>query len=73
MEVTVESLTRSLDRLAVIMTSRKDGARLVPIYRRLEQELEKLASDQDVMSAALARAQRSRGQTAGRSSAAARA
>ena len=67
MDVTVENITRCLDDLAVIMTSRKDGDRLVPLYRRLERELEKLSSDQDVMIAALARARQSQGQRASQS------
>jgi hypothetical protein len=67
MTPTVENLNECLDTLAAIMTSRADGDRLVPLYRRLERELEKLSSDQDVMTAALARARQSRGQRAAQS------
>ncbi|MCR6672161.1 hypothetical protein [Devosia ginsengisoli] len=69
--ITAETLETALDRLAVIMSEAPDeGIVYLPIWRRLERELDALRNQNDELAGVRARLARlSRGQTAGRSSA----
>jgi hypothetical protein len=58
--VTVARLERGLDRLAEIMVDLGDqGAQCLPIYERLEEELEALVAKTDQMAKVRARLKRS--------------
>lgn len=66
--LTVERLERALDILAGRIAAHGERGRiLLPIYRRLEDELATLKAEDDTLSAALARARRSKDRTAGQS------
>lgn len=69
--VTIETLEAALDRLAVIMSEAPDeGVAYLPIWRRIERELEALRQQGDAMAGVRARlAKLSHGQKAVRSAA----
>lgn len=49
-QVTIERIERALDRLAeIIVDFGEDGKKLLPIYRRLEEEAEALRADQSLL------------------------
>lgn len=63
--ITIERLECALDRLAEIMvTMGDDGRHYLPIYDRIESELESMRANEDRMSAVRKRLERSKGQRA---------
>ncbi len=67
-EVSIEVLEKCLDRLALaIDRAGKRGAVFLPIYERVETELDALRARQDRMERARQRLRRSKDQTAKRS------
>lgn len=57
--ITVETLETALDRLAVIMSEAPDeGVAYLPIWHRIERELEALRGQHDVMEVVRKRLQR---------------
>lgn len=66
--VTVARLERCLDRLAFIMSRRRDGgAAFLPLYRRIERDIEEQRAVETALDEARARARRSRARTAAQS------
>lgn len=66
MSVTPERLDNALDRLAEVMIFMGDKGHIyLPIYERLEQELEQMRSADNKMSAVHARLKRSQDRKAG--------
>ncbi len=67
--ITSERIEKALDILAGIMAKapREEAALAVPLWRRLEAELEKIREEEDVINLALNRLKRSKDQTAARS------
>ncbi|GEM_PF-1901255 len=69
--ITRERIERAMDALAQWMVRLgADGVKCLPIYERLERELEALSSTESKMAEIFARAKRSKHQTAAQSSAA---
>jgi len=67
--ITIDRIERCLDRLAQIMVaSGAEGRAYLPIYERLESELEAMRDTDDKMSRIYARVRRSKDRTAARSS-----
>ncbi len=68
--ITRERIERAMDALAQWMVRLgQDGVKCLPIYERLERELEALSSTESKMAEIFARAKRSKHQTAVQSSA----
>lgn len=68
--ITRDRIERAMDALAQWMVRLgPDGVKCLPIYERLELELETLSSTESKMAEIFARAKRSKHQTAGQSSA----
>ena len=72
--ITAEALERALDRLALeIKAFGSRGLALLPIYKALEDELERINQDRETMASVLARLKRVEDQTSAPSAATRRA
>ncbi|EKF44018.1 hypothetical protein NA8A_04380 [Nitratireductor indicus C115] len=67
--ITAARVERAIDTLAGVMaTAGPDAPLLIPLWKRLQSELERLKEEEAILAAAMERVKQSRDQTAARSS-----